>query len=244
MGFVARDLGVDADHVAFGKSNHHGVNEIWSNELAKWVLLDAKYDVHYERAGVPLSALEVHEAVRAGQGDRIVKVEGPERKPVAMKGLEYPVSSVFNYFWVGYIPGLRAFTGKSERPGLVVLDSEEFRATRWMRGSPDGLREHWAYRANAFIPTRDRHQIDWTPGVPDVQLRQVSPSELDVTFGSITPNLETYRVRTGKGQWQAVQGDQYRWKLGSSVNTLDVQTRNRFGVLGPVVTVAVKPAAK
>jgi hypothetical protein len=65
MGYVVRDLGVDSDHLVFGKSNHHGVNEVWSNEYAKWVLLDAKYDVHYERAGIPLSALELHEAARS-----------------------------------------------------------------------------------------------------------------------------------------------------------------------------------
>ena len=51
MGYAVRDLGVDSDHLVFGKSNHHGVKEVWSNEYAKWVLLDAKYDIHFERAG-------------------------------------------------------------------------------------------------------------------------------------------------------------------------------------------------
>ena len=57
--FVVRDLGVDRNHEDLGKSMHHGVNEVWSNDYAKWVLLDAKYDIHYERAGTPLSALQV-----------------------------------------------------------------------------------------------------------------------------------------------------------------------------------------
>ena len=51
MGYVVRDLGVDSDHLVFGKSNHHGVNEVWSNEYAKWVLLDAKYDIHLRTCG-------------------------------------------------------------------------------------------------------------------------------------------------------------------------------------------------
>src|SRR5687767_4184432 len=32
MGFVARDLGVDVNHEEFGRSIHHGVNEVWSNQ--------------------------------------------------------------------------------------------------------------------------------------------------------------------------------------------------------------------
>ena len=91
MGYVVRDLGVDSDHLVFGKSNHHGVNEVWSNEYAKWVLLDAKYDIHFERAGVPLSALELHEAVRADLGKGIVKVAGtgPARGPYERSGVPY-----------------------------------------------------------------------------------------------------------------------------------------------------------
>src|SRR5262249_53155867 len=69
MGYVARDLGVDRDHESLGRSVHHGVNEVWSNQYAKWVILDAKYDVHFERGGVPLSALELHERTRSGARD-------------------------------------------------------------------------------------------------------------------------------------------------------------------------------
>ncbi|MCC6589779.1 MAG: hypothetical protein IT168_24005 [Bryobacterales bacterium] len=127
---------------------------------AKWVLLDAKYDVHYERDGVPLSVLEVHEAVRADLAKSIVKMQGPERRAVAMKGQEYPTSSVLSYWWVSYTPGMRTFTGRSESRGIVVLDSDAFRQTRWYRGDKDDLSEHWAYRNNAFLRVRDRREIE------------------------------------------------------------------------------------
>ena len=67
MGHVARNLGTDADHEKSGKSRHHGVNEVWSNGHAKWVLLDAKYDSHFERGGVPLSALAIGRASSRGK---------------------------------------------------------------------------------------------------------------------------------------------------------------------------------
>jgi hypothetical protein len=239
MGYVARDLGVDSDHLVFGKSNHHGVNEVWSNEYAKWVLLDAKYDIHFERAGMPLSALEVHEAARADKGKNVVKVQGPDRRQVPMKGLEFPTSSVLSYWWISYNPGLRTFTGKNDSRNVVVFDSPEFRATKWFRSTGRGLVEHWAYRANAFVPVSDRHQINWSVGVPKVNIEHAAEGEVDVAFFSITPNLEMYRVRLNDGSWQDVAGDRWRWKLKPGKNVLDVRTRNRFGVEGPVVTAVV-----
>ena len=239
MGYVVRDLGVDSDNRVFGKSNHHGVNEVWSNEHAKWVMLDAKYDIHFERAGVPLSALELHEAARADQGKGVIKVAGPDRREIPEKGQEFPTSSVLGYWWISYNPGLKTFTGKNDSRRVIVFDSSEFRATRWLRDVGQGLEDHWAYRTNAFVPLSDRHQINWSVGVPDVKVRQAAPGEADVFFFSITPNLETYRMRINNGSWQEVAGDRWHWKLQRGENKLYVRTRNRFGVEGPVVTVLV-----
>jgi hypothetical protein len=46
-----------------GDDGNHGVNEVWVNELCKWVLVDAKYDLHFEKEDVPLSALEIRDEV-------------------------------------------------------------------------------------------------------------------------------------------------------------------------------------
>lgn len=244
MGFVARDLGVDCNHKEFGRSIHHGVNEVWSNRYAKWVLLDAKYDIHFERDGVPLSALELHEAARADRGKDIAKVQGPDRKVVPMKGLEYPTSSAMGYWWVSYHVAQDRFTGHTRDSRLVIFDNAAFRETTWFRGTPDGLKKHWAYAAKAFIPTADRQRIEWTPGVPDLKIRQVSGAELEVTFRSSTPNLKGYVVRTDGGLWQSVRDGRFRWSLKSGKNTLDVRSQNHFAVNGPIVTATVvfKPA--
>jgi hypothetical protein len=244
MGFIARDLGVDCDHQEFGRSIHHGVNDVWSNQYAKWVVLDAKYDVHYELEGVPLSARELHEAARADGGKKVVKVQGVDRAPVPMKGLEYPTSSVLTYWWVSYYLPLNTFTGQTRDNRLVIFDNSAFRDTKWYRGGANSLKEHWAYAAKTFVPTRDRNSIDWTPGVPELQARQVSPAELEVTFHSVTPNLKDYEVRVAGGPWQSAV-DRYRWALQSGTNTLEVRTRNSFGVNGPAMTASVRlaPAA-
>ena len=241
MGYVARNLGVDSDHKKFGRSRHHGVNEVWSNEYAKWVLLDAKYDVHFEREGVPLSALEVHEAVRYGKSDDVVMVQGVQRRPVPMAPPGALEASIENYWWVSYTIRQNTFTQPHWSGGsrLVVFDNEPFRTTTWYRGGRDGLTRHWAYAAKAFVPTLNRRQIEWTPGVPRLTVRQASSGKLDVRLRSATPNFKDYQVRRDGGAWKPVLGGQLSWNLKEGRNTLEVRTRNLFGVNGPPVTATV-----
>jgi len=241
MGFVARDLGVQCDTEKFPDAFHHGVNEVWSNEFAKWVLMDGEYDFHFERDGRPLSALEVHEAVRAGGGQRIVKVQGPGRAAVPMDGPGFPFTSAVGYWWVAYHVRQNTFTQPSGNESrLVVFDSEAFRQTTWLRKRGDNvLRKHWAYDAKAFIPTLQRREIEWTPGVPELRVRQTASGELEVDVRSDTPNLESTRSRIDGGAWRALEDGQLTWKLQAGENRLEVCTRNAQGALGPVVTASV-----
>lgn len=95
MDYAARDVVVDRNHGDLGRSLHHGVNEAWSNEYAK-------YDVHFERDGIPQSALELHDAVRADGGRGIVMVRGVERLAVPMDESQAHEASIRSYWWVAY----------------------------------------------------------------------------------------------------------------------------------------------
>jgi hypothetical protein len=240
MGHVARNLGTDADHEKVGKSRHHGVNEVWSNEHAKWVLLDAKYDSHFERGGVPLSALEVHDAVRAGKIADVVPVRGLDRKPAPLGGPDSIEASVENYWWVSWHVRADSFTQPHWSGGsrLVVPDNDAFRSTVWHRGGANGLVKHWAYAANAFIPVKDARQIEWTPGVPAFRLAQKTDASLDVRLQSATPNFKEYEVRLKGGDWKP-SGDRFDWPLERGENRLEVRARNLFGIAGPVVRASV-----
>jgi hypothetical protein len=243
MGYVVRDLGVDRNHEDMGRSIHHGVNEVWSNDYAKWVLLDAKYDIHFERDGVPLSALELHEAVRADGGKGIVKMQGPERRPVTMELPDAPEGTIRSYWWASYYLRPNPFTEPHWSGGsrLLVFDNDAFRNTTWYRMGGNGqLVKHWAYAANAFIPTRNHHEIEWTPGVPDLRARQIAPAELEVRLRSATPNFQTYLARVNGGQWKPFSGDHTRWTLETGENRFDARTRNLAGVEGPVVSAVVE----
>lgn len=79
-----------------------------------------------QHAVVPLSGLELHEAVRPNQTCDITKVQGPGRLPVPMKGPGYPESNVLSYWWVSYHVAVNHFTGSTRDSRLVVFDSEPF----------------------------------------------------------------------------------------------------------------------
>ncbi len=241
MGHVARNLGTDADHEKFGKSRHHGVNEVWSNEHAKWVLLDAKYDVHFERDGVPLSALEVHDAVRSGKTEGVLTVRGVDRRTESLGGPDSIEASPDNYWWISYHVRSDTFTQPHWSGGsrLVVPDNDAFRTTVWQRGGASGLAKHWAYGANAFIPVKEARQIEWTPGVPGLRVTQKADGALEVRLQSATPNFKEYEVRVQGRGWAPCPEGRAAWSLEKGENTLEVRTRNLFGIAGPPVKARV-----
>lgn len=245
MGYVVRDLGVDRNHEDLGRSIHHGVNEVWSNDYAKWVLLDAKYDIHFERNGIPLSALELHEAVRADCGKGIAKMIGVEHRPAPMDTPNAPEATIRSYWWTSYYLRPSPFTEPHWSGGnrLLVLDNDAFRHAIWYRAGKDGrLVKHWAYAADAFLLTRNRHEIEWTPGVPDLRARQVAPNVIEVQLRSATPNFKTYLIRLNGGSWKPLSGDRTKWTLGAGKNEFEARTHNLAGVEGPVISAVVELA--
>ena len=71
-GYVTRCLGAGPGGQD-GVQNHHGINEVWLNTYQKWFLCDAKYNSHFEKNGVPLSALEVRDEYLKNKAEDIVR---------------------------------------------------------------------------------------------------------------------------------------------------------------------------
>ena len=82
-GYITRCLGAGPGVKGQdGPDGHHGINEIWLNQYHKWVLSDAKYNHHFEKNGIPLSALEVRDEYLKNKAADIVVVNGPDRKVI------------------------------------------------------------------------------------------------------------------------------------------------------------------
>lgn len=55
----------------FTAEDAHSVVEAWSEFYKKWIVLDPNYDIYYTRDGVPLHALDLHEAWRDEAIDQV-----------------------------------------------------------------------------------------------------------------------------------------------------------------------------
>lgn len=76
-------VGIQARYVEIGSVDNpyaHYVTEVWSTDLGKWVLMDPDYNLHFERDGVPLGVLEIHDTLLDGSADRLTVVRGTIRE--------------------------------------------------------------------------------------------------------------------------------------------------------------------
>jgi hypothetical protein len=239
FGYVARRLGCGPGLKDDG--GHHGVNEVWVNEFSKWVLIDAKYDAHFEKNGVPLSALEIRDEVWRDGAKSVICVVGPDRRPMKPNPeTGKRETRPDTYRWCSWETDTNRFTAFPAQPTstLVVLDDENFRKNTWYR---DG-KPHWAYNTPYFIRTARRDWIEWTPNVITSKVT-VESNKVHVFLGSCTPNFRSFQTMDENGTWQDC-GEEVELPLDSRARMrFAFRTINLFGVIGPEhhVEIACRP---
>jgi len=228
-GYVTRRLGCGPGLKDDG--GHHGVNEVWVNKFSKWVLIDAKYDAHFEKNGVPLSALEIRDEVWRNGARSVIRVVGPDRRPMKPD----PETGKWEtrpdtYRWCSWETDTNRFTTFPARPTstLVVLEDEIFRNNKWYR---DG-KPHWAYDTPYFIKTTRRDWIEWTPNVITSKVT-FRDGRAIVFLGSCTPNFRSFQMMDEDRTWRDCDEQvELSLKTGGT-NRFKFRTINLFGVTGP-----------
>jgi len=228
FGYVTRRLGCGPGLKDDG--GHHGVNEVWVNKFSKWVLIDAKYDAHFEKDGLPLSALEIRDEVWRDGAQSVVRVAGPDCKPMKPN----PKTGAWEtrpdtYRWCSWETDTNRFTTFPARntSTLVMLDDEIFRSNTWYR---DG-KPHWAYNTPYLIATARRDWIEWTPNVITSNV-SIESDKARVFLGSCTPNFRSFQ-RMDRGSWRDCD-EHIELPLDKrNRNRFRFRTMNLFGVAGP-----------
>ena len=236
-GYVSRTLGAGPG-VKGGPDGHHGINEIWLNDYQKWFLSDAKYDHHFEKDGIPLSALEIRdEYLKNGAAD-IMRMVGPDRIPtpyVPETGSNYERSAQ-TYTWIEYHTHNDMFTVWPEHETLLSMyEDDYFRNHTWIWDD----KPHWAYDKPEFMRrVSDLDAIEWTPNVIYSEVRLEGPG-VRIRLYSETPNLKEYQVRSGSsGEWEMVE-DSLLMELSEERHEFQFRTMNLAGVSGPVHRIVV-----
>jgi len=229
FGYVTRRLGCGPGLKDDG--GHHGVNEVWVNKFAKWVLIDAKYNAHFEKNDMPLSALEIRDKVWRDGGKSVTCVVGPDRRPMKPDSETGKMETrPDTYRWCSWEANTNRFTSFPARPTstLVVLDDEIFRENKWYR---DG-RLHWAYGTPYFIKTTRRDWIEWTPNVITSKVT-IQNVKARVFLSSCTPNFRTFQIKGEDGMWRDCDEEMVLPLKSQFRMRFVFRTMNLFGVAGP-----------
>ncbi len=230
-GYVTRTLGAGPG-VMGGPDGHHGINEIWLNDYNKWFLSDAKYDHHFEKDGIPLSALEIRDEYLKNKAADIIKVKGPGRIPTD-KDPETGTSkerSAQTYTWIEYHTHNDMFTAWPEHETLLsMLADDYFNNNTWIWGG----NPHWAYAKPEFMRLGgDRDAIDWTPNTIVSEVL-IEGDMAMIKLTSETPNLHAYQMKEGvSGDWQTVDVS-FSVDLKKKRHEWNFRIVNLAGVSGP-----------
>jgi hypothetical protein len=216
-GYVTRCLG-SGPGVKGGPDGHHGMNEIWLNSRQKWFLSDAKYNHHFEKNGVPLSALEVRDEYLKNKAADIVMVKGASRTPIDSDGLADARGKIQKktradfaqwYTWLEWDRSNSRYTAFPHfNSPLNMYEDEYTRTHTWIW---DG-KTHWAFNTDYVNFIKSREAIEWTPNTTQVQVT-IKEDTAKFVLTSITPNLKEYQVRD-------LSGDE--WKKCDSVLTMSL----------------------
>jgi hypothetical protein len=237
-GYVTRTLGAGPG-VKGGPDGHHGINEIWLNDYNKWFLSDAKYDHHFEKNGIPLSALEIRNEYLKNEAADIIKVKGPERIPFDID-TETGLSKIVNamtYTWIEWHGYNNIFTVWPDYKELLIFYEDDYsRNNTWIwDGKP-----HWAYARPEFLKfVQESEKIYWTPNT--IESKVFIDSDIaEIELISATPNLKEYQMKVlPSGNWTPIE-NKVNLTLKGKENSLIFRTVNFAKVTGPEHKIVIK----
>lgn len=262
-------LGWSARHCIL---DHHCTAEVYVQSHNKWVMLDAgnsaeRADVglHFERKGVPLSALELHQAFHGKQTAGITVHFTPAKLAAQIQALcrpapptakkypprpdtvplaelkQYPVCQLENYRRYAFPPRNNFLS--TLVPGELYQGWSEYfyDGYCWVGDSMDAPKNSPEY-SRLLSPERPQ-DIDWHLNWSRIHLSATAKAgEVRVDVETFTPNLKRLEVQTGKADKQAWQptAATFVWRLQAGVNVLEVRGVNQWDKAGRAARVKVE----
>ena len=218
----------------------HAVAEVWSNEHKKWVMMDPDINVHYERDGTPLNALEIREAWLSGAADEVAMVQDQP---------EFLVPDARHVRLALRDPTCRRDYDEEVNRQLFARFVRNRVMDYYARVRVMTDRQTWEWVDRRCLPTfvsnfRPVGRVQWTSNLSDlywtVNLVRIStqPSwsaggpRLAVTLSHCMPFFDHYEIRFDDGAWQRCEAH-FDWPMREGVQSLacrGVNSMSRTGV--------------
>lgn len=239
-------LGLPARYVEVGTTanpyNHYPL-EYWSNQFNKWVLLDPDFNLHFERNGLPLSALEVHEALVSAAAASVDVVEGAFRAGHPSPD-EWPLGTRELYYYLRYHLKADHVWAPAETPFDRWNDMVEWKDARTVPWESSTVASQFPKEQLTARATSD-------PLVADAPLNQLWVTPRVTTGSTVALDLAhdmpqiagaEFRVIDDAGQpgpWLPHGSPVLLWTVGVSDRAIEVRGVNLRGIVGPATRVAL-----
>lgn len=240
-------LGLTARYVEIGSFDSpqaHFVVEVWSNDFDKWVMMDADFNVHFVRGGIPLSTLEIHEALINGTTDQVDAVLGPTRDGHDDPHI-YPLRTMEFYYYLRMVlrgdhlsntidPNLDRYNDSVEWAGDEVVPWEQ--STVFSTVAKERI---------ANLSTSDR--VDYSAKLNQVRVTVKSVVEGDVylQFETNIRDFRDYRIveyDSSNGQitrsWSGWLTHDFVWRPINKGRWIEVRAYDVRGIRGPSAEVS------
>ena len=233
-GYVPRVINIDEGVLTLpGRLGHHGTNEIWSNTYHKWFYSDAMFDSHFEKNGIPLSALEIRDEYFKNKALDIKLVNGPGRKPIDYYPDHDHRSKEFFariFTWVAWFKQNDIYSNWDNGISFMIMyEDAYFKNHTWIRA--DG-KPHWAYNTKYLVLTNNRQELYWTPNTITSKV-SIAQNKATIELNSITPFFRSYQVKEQPGgDWKDVLNP-VEIALTKDKNEIVFRVINLSGAAGP-----------
>lgn len=157
LGWYCRKLGVDFDHEQGIEERHHGVVDIWSNQFQKWFVVDAQHNLHFEKEGIPLNALEIRGEWLKDRAAQVNGITGNHSAAIAFNEASFGFDTPSNYFWFFILLRNNFFEDPDMYNSKTLLWVDEYNKNKiWYKGggTKGESKPHPMYDSQ-FIKTND-----------------------------------------------------------------------------------------
>jgi len=234
----------------------HEVCEVWNDDYAKWIYIDASSVNHYQcdiATGEPLNMLDLHRVyLDYFYPDRPIDwLNDPFRQPKVIDAREdKPPIIRSSPTW--HDPDAVRYTGFTKARVIRYVPRNNWYEKPYPRPLSHGNGSHWPW--NGYVcwydeRTPPRLQYSWHTDRPrdlwpDLNTVHIHAAQgygndrLFLQFESYTPNFSRYEVNTDGNGWEAAE-ENYTWLLVPGVNNLRVRAVNKLGAKGRPSSVTV-----
>ncbi len=236
-------FGVPARYLEIGgvaNPYNHFTSEVWSNDFDKWVLLDVAFNNYFARDGVPLSAVEIRDALLSGRLDDVEVVLGSVRDGHPSP-LDWPQRTAELFYYMRYHLNANHVTAPDELP-FERSDMVEFLDGRTVPWELSTVTSPFPKTRITVHETGDRALIDWAPNQIWITPRRTGVFEyaLDLRHSILQPSHVEFRVIDAAGvpgPWTAQPLTAVNWRLAPGDRVVEVRGVNVMGRRGPISSV-------